>query len=133
MLRSQRLFVVRATRQIKWLSIGVMALVAAASVARPALAQLTTEVLIGDSVSDPGPRYSDADEAIKRFTNRDPLGAQQFLETALRKNPSLPPVDLLLAKMYLLSGDAASGLGSLEKTAAEHPGDPEPYVILADQ
>ena len=51
----------------------------------------------------------------------------------MRKNPNLPPVDLLLAKMYLLSGDAASGLGSLEKTAADHPGDPEPYLILADQ
>jgi predicted Zn-dependent protease len=79
------------------------------SVARAANAQLTTEVLIGDSISDPGPRYSDVDEAIKRFTNRDPLGAQQFLEAAVRKNPNLPPVDLLLAKMYLLSGDAASG------------------------
>jgi tetratricopeptide (TPR) repeat protein len=103
------------------------------SVARAANAQLTTEVLIGDSISDPGPRYSDVDEAIKRFTNRDPLGAQQFLEAAVRKNPNLPPVDLLLAKMYLLSGDAASGLGSLEKTVTDHPGDPEPYLILADQ
>ena len=46
------------------------------------------EVLIGDAVSDPGTRYADVDEAIKRFTNRDPLGAQQFLEAALRKNPN---------------------------------------------
>jgi tetratricopeptide (TPR) repeat protein len=111
----------------------LLALAAIFVVTRGASAQLTTEVLIGDSISDPGPRYSDVDEAIKRFTNRDPLGAQQFLETAVRKNPNLPPVDLLLAKMYLLSGDAASGLGSLEKTATDHPGDPEPYLILADQ
>jgi tetratricopeptide (TPR) repeat protein len=110
-----------------------LALAAVFSVVRAASAQLTTDVLIGDSISDPGPRYSDVDEAIKRFSNRDPLGAQQFLETAVRKNPNLPPVDLLLAKMYLLSGDAASGLGSLEKTVADHPGDPEPYLILADQ
>jgi len=98
-----------------------------------ALGQLTTEVLIGDSVSDLGPRYSDIDEAIKRFANRDVLGARQFLEAALRKNPNLPPVDLLLAKMSFLTGDAASGLVALERTASENPGDPEPFIILADQ
>jgi tetratricopeptide (TPR) repeat protein len=103
------------------------------ALAHDAHAQITTEMLIGDAVSNPGTRYSDVDEAIKRFTNRDPLGAQQFLEAALRKNPNLPPVDLLLAKMYILSGDTASALASLEKTAAENPGDPEPYLILGDQ
>lgn len=96
-------------------------------------AQMTTQALIGDSVSDPGSRYSDVDEAIKRFTNRDPLGARQFLEAALRKNPNLPPVDLLLAKMYIMSGDSASAIASLEKTAADNPNDPEPYIILGDQ
>lgn len=103
------------------------------ALAGDARAQITTEVLIGDAVSDPGTRYADVDEAIKRFNNRDPLGAQQFLEAALRKNPKLPPVDLLLAKMYILSGDSASALASLEKTAAENPADPEPYLILGDQ
>lgn len=98
-----------------------------------AAAQITTKVLIGDAVSDPEGKYPDVDEAIKRFTNRDPLGAQQFLEAALRKNPNLPPVDLLLAKMYIMSGDTASALASLEKTAAENPNDPEPYLILGDQ
>lgn len=101
--------------------------------AEPSQAQITTQVLIGDSVSDPGTRYADVDEAIKRFNNRDPLGAQQFLEAALRKNPNLPPVDLLLAKMYILSGDTASALSSLEKTATDNPTDPEPYLILGDQ
>lgn len=113
-----------------------VALVAAAFsfvLAGTAQAQITTQVLIGDAVSDPGSRYADVDEAIKRFSNRDPLGAQQFLEAALRKNPNLPPVDLLLAKMYILSGDSASALASLEKTAAENPTDPEPYLILGDQ
>jgi len=104
-----------------------------AVVAGSALGQITTKVLIEDSVSDIGPQYSDVDEAIKRFTNRDVLGAQQFLEAALRKNPNLPPVDLLLAKLYILSGDTASGLASLEKTAQDNPGDPEPYLILGDQ
>jgi Tfp pilus assembly protein PilF len=101
--------------------------------AEAARAQITTQVLIGDAVSNPKTGYADVDEAIKRFNNRDPLGAQQFLEAALRKDPKLPPVDLLLAKMYILSGDSASALASLEKTAAENPADPEPYLILGDQ
>jgi tetratricopeptide (TPR) repeat protein len=103
------------------------------SLAPIARAQLTTEALIGDSVSDlGGTRYADVDEAIKRFTNRDELGARQFLETAVRKNPKLPPVDLILAKMYLLTGNASAGLAYLEKTVMEHPGDPEPFLILGD-
>ncbi len=134
MLRSQRLrawpMPVRAVQRV-----GVALLLATTSfvVIDYAHGQITTEVLIGDSVSDPGARYADVDEAIKRFSNRDQLGAQQFLEAALRKNPNLPPVDLLLAKMYILSGDSASGLASLEKTATDHPNDPEPYLILGDQ
>lgn len=130
MLRSQRIFHWVSIRALVGaaFAVGVSLLFGAAS-----LAQITTEVLIGDAVSNPGARYSDVDEAIKRFNNRDPLGAQQFLEAALRKNPNLPPVDLLLAKMYILSGDTASALSSLEKTATENPTDPEPYLILGDQ
>ena len=112
---------------------GLLAIGVSLAVARHAAAQITTQVLIGDAVSNPATGYSDVDEAIKRFNNRDPLGAQQFLEAALRKSPNLPPVDLLLAKMYILSGDSASGLASLEKTATENPTDPEPYLILGDQ
>ncbi|MEX2309538.1 MAG: tetratricopeptide repeat protein [Pirellulales bacterium] len=101
--------------------------------AEHAWAQITTQMLIGDAVSEVGSRYGDVDEAIKRFTNRDVLGARTFLETARRKDASLPPPDLLLAKMYFLSGNAAAGRASLERTAMEDPGDPEAYLILADQ
>ena len=55
---------------------------------RIASAQITTDQLIGDSVSDATTKYSDVDEAIKRFNNRDVLGARQFLEAASRKNNS---------------------------------------------
>lgn len=134
MLRSQRYLtrtsVMRFVRQF----LGAFAALSLfAAVSSDASAQITTEILIGDSVSDPGARYADIDEAIKRFNNRDQLGAQQFLEAAVRKNPNLPPVDMLLAKMFILSGDAASGMASLEKTATDNPNDPEPYLILGDQ
>lgn len=100
---------------------------------RSIAAELTSEVLIGDAVSDLGPRYSNVDEAIKRFQNRDVLGARQFLEAAVRDNPKLPPVDLLLAKMYFLTGNGNAGLVFLEQTVQESPNDPEPYLVLGDQ
>src|SRR3954471_16477453 len=95
---------------------------------------LTTQALIGDAVDTTSlARYTDVDEAIKRFLNRDVLAARQFLDAAKKKEPNLPPVDLLLAKMYFLSGNVPAGRVSLEKTAAENPDDPEATLILADQ
>ena len=124
-------------RVVRFRGLATLALISAGlavALVRPVAAQLTTEALIGDSVSDiGGTKYADVDEAIKRYTNRDILGAQQFLEAAVRKTPSLPPVDLLLAKMHFFAGDAAAGLMSLEKTAMDNPTDPEPYLILGDQ
>jgi predicted Zn-dependent protease len=95
---------------------------------------LTTQMLIGDAVStDSLAKYTDVDEAIKRFINRDVLAARQFLEAAKKKDPALPPVDMLLAKMYFLGGNAPAGRASLEKTATDTPDDPEPVILLADQ
>jgi Tfp pilus assembly protein PilF len=97
------------------------------------MGQITTKDLIGDAVSDANTKYPDVDEAIKRFNNRDVPGARQFLEAANRKDSSLPPVDLTLAKMFLVSGNAGAGQASLEKTVMDNPADPEAYLILADQ
>lgn len=115
------------------LCLGLITALCGLLLGQTATAQITTETLIGDSVSEIGARYSDVDEAIKRFTNRDILGARQFLEAAKSKNPQLPPTDITLAKMYFLAGNMPAGRASLEKAAMEHPGDPEPILILADQ
>jgi tetratricopeptide (TPR) repeat protein len=100
--------------------------------ARPAAAQVTTQTLIGDAVSEIGNKYPDIDEAIKRFSNRDFLGARTFLETAKRKDNSLPPTDLLMAKLYFLAGDEPAGRNALEATVATSPNDPEVFLILAN-
>jgi Tfp pilus assembly protein PilF len=114
---------------------GVLVCTALSSwLALPVVAQVTTETLIGDSVApEELTKHPDVDEAIKRFSNRDVLGARQFLETAKRKAPKLPPTDLILAKLYFLSNDAAAGRNALEATVADNPNDPEVYLILADQ
>lgn len=99
-----------------------------------AQAPITSEMLIGDAVTDPeAQRYSDIAEAIKRYNNNDALGAKQFLETAKRKDDRLPPVNLMMAKLYFLSNQSAAGLQSLEATARDDASDPEPYLLLADQ
>lgn len=94
---------------------------------------ITPEVLIGDAVSNAkDPKYSEITEAIQRYTANDALGARQFLETAKRKDDKLPPVDMMMAKLYMVTGQSNAFLVSLEATIREHPTDPEPYLLLAD-
>jgi Tfp pilus assembly protein PilF len=98
-----------------------------------ATAQITTQALIGDAVSEIGTRYSDVDDAIKRFANRDVEGARLLLDRARVKDPTLPPSTLLLAKMHVLARNGPAASAALEKTAQESPSDPEPSIILAEQ
>lgn len=105
------------------------------SAGNDALAQsITPEVLIGDAVSNAGdPKYTDVEKAISLYANNDALSARALLESARRKDEKLPPVDMMMAKLYLLSNQTASYLISLEQVLREEPGDPEPYLLLADQ
>jgi Tfp pilus assembly protein PilF len=123
----------RAWRTVRlWLLL--VPILSASLLAREAAAQISKANLIGDSVSDPtNDRYVGVDEAIKYFGNRDVMGARRLLEKVRELDPALPPVDLLLARLYYLSGNGAAGRASLEKAIMENPDDPEPYIILADQ
>src|SRR5215212_2738919 len=113
---------------------GLWMLVMAGTSVKAQAQALTTQMLIGDAVSaDSLAQYTDVDQAIKYFINRDVLAARQFLEAAKKKEPALPPVDLLLAKMYFLGGNAVGGRTALDKRATERPGEPEPSLILADE
>lgn len=112
---------------------GLTILFAGFCFANSAQAQLTPEKLIGDSVSNPdASKYSDIASAIQRFTNRDVPGCQLLLESAVRKDPKLPPTSVLLAKMYLLSGNGGAIRPALEQSATEAPDDPEPFLLLAE-
>ncbi|MEN0109863.1 MAG: tetratricopeptide repeat protein [Planctomycetota bacterium] len=111
---------------------------AAAAQASPAAGQatgLTAEALIGDSVSSPDDRrYNDVTEAIRRFQNNDQLSARTFLERAVQKNPKLPPVGVLIAKMQLLSGNGQAVRSALEQAVQDDSAnDPEPFLLLAEQ
>ncbi|QDT70113.1 bacteriophage N4 receptor, outer membrane subunit [Planctomycetes bacterium MalM25] len=96
--------------------------------------RLTAEALIGDSVSNADDaRYSAVGEAIQRFRNRDQIGARAFLEQAVQKNPKLPPVGVLMAKLQLLAGNSKGVRPALEQAVQEDSGDdPEPFLMLAE-
>jgi len=93
---------------------------------------LTPKYLIGDSVSLSNKEYPEIDKAIQRFTNRDVEGAQEYLDQAAEKYSKLPPTDVLMAKMQLLTNNARAVQFYLERAAAQHPEDPEAYLMLAD-
>lgn len=98
-----------------------------------AFGQLTNEMLIGDAVSEPNsPRYSDVENAIERYANRDSIAARTFLESAKRKNPKLPPVAVMMGKLHALAGNAQAVRVALDEVIEEAPDDPEPYLILAE-
>jgi Tfp pilus assembly protein PilF len=82
-------------------------------------------MLIGDAVPEVTSKYSDVDQAIQRFTNRDIAGARLLLEAAKQKDPALPPTDVTLAKLYFSANNAAAARASFEKTELEQPGEPE--------
>src|SRR5215813_6071981 len=63
---------------------------------------LTADYLIGDAVSDANSsQYKDVTDAITRFANNDPNGARDLLTTARQANPKLPPVELMMGRLWL--------------------------------
>ncbi|MCC6493419.1 MAG: tetratricopeptide repeat protein [Pirellulales bacterium] len=106
-----------------------------ATAEQPAAGQqdpFTVENLIGDAVSLSNQQYPEVDQAIKRFKNSDPVGAREYLDQAKQKYPKLPPVDLLMAKLWVFARNGDNARAALEQTVARQPDDPEAYLLLAD-
>lgn len=98
--------------------------------------QLTKKNLIGNAVSFSNNDYADIDKAIQRFRNGDTESALEFLKNAKEKSPKLPPVEVILAKMYFaIRNQKAVNAGRvlLERTVVNNPKDPEAYLLFADQ
>lgn len=104
----------------------------AAAAGTSAQAQLTTENLIGDAVSLSNRSYPEVEDAIQRFRNKDVEAAQAFLERAKEKYPKLPPTNVTMAKMFIVGRNGNAARLLLEKATVETPGDPEAYLLLAD-
>jgi len=101
--------------------------------ARAAQAQLKAKDLIGYAVEEVEPKHEDVDRAIQKFAQRDVQGSLQLLQQASRIDPMLPPPQITLAKLYLLSKQPVAARATLEKVRQMHPQDPEPILIFGEQ
>jgi tetratricopeptide (TPR) repeat protein len=94
-------------------------------------AQVTAKTLVGKAVSDDS-QYKEITSAIERFGNRDLDGCAAILERARNNNSKLPPPGVMMAMLWLSANQLAPARAALEETAVKFPGDPEPYLMLAD-
>jgi tetratricopeptide (TPR) repeat protein len=75
-------------------------------------------------------------EASNRFSEGDFEGAANLLREAGKKNPDLPPAQVILARMFLQSNLQAEGRAEarrrLERAVVEDRNDPSAYMMLGD-
>ena len=76
-------------------------------------------------------QMQEINDALARFKDRDLDGTVKSLEAAVKKNPDLSPVYVLLAQIYNAANMPQGVLQSLETQIQKTPDDPEAYVILA--
>ncbi len=92
------------------------------------------QVPAGESASigaERQPQMQEITDALSRFKDRDLDGTLKYLEAAVKKNPELPPVYVLLAQFYSLANMPQGILSALEKAVDKNPDDPEAYIYLA--
>ena len=94
---------------------------------------LTPKYLIGDAVSLSNQSYPEIEGAIKYFRNRDGKGALEYLQRAKTKYPKLPPANLMMARMQILTRNNEMVRLLLDRTVIDSPDDPEAFLIFADQ
>ena len=78
------------------------------------------------------PQMPEITEAVKLFRQRDAEGALKSLKKACKKDPTLPPPQVILAQFFA-SAQLLTGMRNcLEQAVKEYPNDPQAYVIFAD-
>ncbi len=94
--------------------------------------QVTAESILEPIVDDYGPKYQDVDAAIDQLRSGRMADARESLATARRKNPNLPPANMMLAQILFRLQQLAPGQMALEEAVKEDPSDPGPYVYLGE-
>jgi tetratricopeptide (TPR) repeat protein len=93
----------------------------------------TAEWLVGNAVSDANsPQYKDVSEAITRFRNNDVSGARDLLIRARQNNPKLPPVEVMMGRLWAAANQLNSARSELEKAVIAYPNDPDAYIYFAE-
>lgn len=79
-----------------------------------------------------GQRSSEMNDAVELFQKRDFEGARKLLQEAVKKNPDLPPADVIMAQLFSQVNMPGGVRSALERAAAEIPDDPEAFVIMGE-
>jgi len=95
-------------------------------------APITPSVVDPSSADDATNRPPEVLNAIEQFQQGKMNEAFAGLQTAARRYPHLPPARVMMANLYLTSGQTAAGRQQLERMVAEDPADPEAYLIFGD-
>jgi tetratricopeptide (TPR) repeat protein len=91
------------------------------------------KVLIGDSVDNPdSPEYKEVTDAIDSFRQGKFKEARELLNKARSAHRALPPAEVLMAKLLILSGQQQLALQQLEEAVKNNPRDPEAYLMYAE-
>jgi len=86
----------------------------------------------GAGASDGTPRHKDVDAAVEKFQAGKLDEARQLLLDAKKKNPELPPGNLMFAQLLFAANQPAAARSAVEQAVADEPKDPEGYLILGD-
>ena len=115
------------------LAIGIVAAAMGRALAGPVtvstgVGQPTTAADLGDLPKT----VAEVGEAVKSFEKRDLDACLKQLVKAVKDHPELPPPHALLAKLAILSNQAAMIRPALERAVAEDGQNPEVYILFGN-
>jgi len=95
--------------------------------------QITVSSLLKNEMPDTSAdKFPEVARAIERFNDRDSEGAVRLLQEAKKKNPELPPAEMLLAQMWIMENQSRQAQNALEDCTKNNPNDPEAYLVMGD-
>ncbi len=104
--------------------------------ARGPLAEASIESVLPRRWSGPAlapqPEISELQQAVAAFSRGDEDGCLTYLRAARERHPHLPPARLMLARMFLGSGQTVRGRAELERVAATEASAPEIHLTFGE-
>jgi cellulose synthase operon protein C len=81
--------------------------------------------------SDTTPQKQETADALALFKARDYDGSLKLWQEAVKKNPEMPPAQVIMAQLYAQANMPKESEKALEQAAQEAPNDPETPMLLA--
>lgn len=98
--------------------------------------QLSAEPMTPGSLDVPVPPSDNSERELSAaadlFNKRNFQGAFDKLEEAAKKNPDLPPANIIMAQFYAQANNRNGMFGSLQRAVIDAPEDPQAYLVLGD-